>query len=122
VALLHYAGRQGQAGHDAVLAVIDAAARGDVEAKEGVRHVGDWLGFGIANLVNIFNPEMIMFGGGLRDVYLASAAQVRTRLNTMALPACREHVRLRTPALGDDATLLGAAELAFEELLADPLG
>jgi hypothetical protein len=39
----------------------------------------------------------------------------------MALPACREHVRLRTPLLGDDAPLVGAAELAFERLLADPL-
>ena len=39
----------------------------------------------------------------------------------MALPACREHVRLRTPQLGEDAALIGAAELAFERLLADPL-
>jgi predicted NBD/HSP70 family sugar kinase len=120
-ALLREAGRSGQFGHDAVLGVIDAAARGDIEAQEGVRHVGDWLGFGVANLVNIFNPEMVIFGGGLRDVYLAAAAQVRTRLNIMALPACREHVRLRTPGLGDDAALIGAAELAFEQLLTDPL-
>jgi predicted NBD/HSP70 family sugar kinase len=75
----------------------------------------------VANLVNIFNPEMVIFGGGLREVYIASAAQVRSRLNRNALPACREHVRLRTPALGDDAALFGAAELAFEPLLADPL-
>jgi hypothetical protein len=39
----------------------------------------------------------------------------------MALVAAREHVRLRTPSLGDDAALLGAADLAFERLLADPL-
>ena len=71
--------------------------------------------------MNIFNPEMIVFGGTLRDVYLASAAQVRGRINRMCLPAVREHVRLRTPALGYDAGLLGAAELAFERLLADPL-
>ena len=76
----------------------------------------------MANLVNIFNPEMVIFGGTLRDVYLASAAQVRSRLNRNALAASREHVRLRTPQLGDDAALLGAAELAFEQLLADPLG
>jgi hypothetical protein len=90
-------------------------------AQAALRQVGDWLGFGVANLVNIFNPEMIIFGGTLRDVYLASAAQVRGRLNRMCLPAVREHVRLRTPALGDDALLLGAAELAFERLLADPI-
>ena len=102
-------------------AVVDAAGRGDAMAQAALRQVGDWLGFGVANLVNIFNPEMIIFGGTLRDVYLASAAQVRGRLNRMCLPAVREHVRLRTPALGEDAALLGAADLAFERLLADPL-
>ena len=62
-----------------------------------------------------------MSGGALRELYLAGAAQVRGRLTTTALPACREHLRLRTPLLGDDAPLVGAAELAFERLLADPL-
>lgn len=75
----------------------------------------------MANLVNIFNPETVLFGGTLRDVYLAAAAQVRSRVNRNALPACREHLRLRTPELGDDAPLIGAAEFAFQRLLADPL-
>lgn len=125
-ALLRAAGRDSspgsQMGAEAVLAVVDAAARGDASAQTAVRQVGDWLGFGIANLVNIFNPELVIFGGTLRDVYLAAAAQVRSRLNSIGLPATREHVRLRTPKLGNDAALLGAAELAFEQLLADPLG
>jgi predicted NBD/HSP70 family sugar kinase len=90
-------------------------------AQAALRQVGDWLGFGVANLINIFNPEMIVFGGTLRDVYLASAVQVRGRLTRMCVQAVREHVRLRTPALGDDAALIGAAELAFERLLADPI-
>jgi predicted NBD/HSP70 family sugar kinase len=119
-ALIRTAGRDGT-GRKAVGAVVDAAARGDAMAQAALRQVGDWLGFGVANLVNIFNPEMVIFGGTLRDVYLGSAAQVRGRLNRMSLPACREHVRLRTPNLGDDGALLGAAELAFERLLADPL-
>jgi hypothetical protein len=46
---------------------------------------------------------------------------VRSRVNRNALPACREHLRLRTPELGDDAPLIGAAELAFGRILADPL-
>jgi predicted NBD/HSP70 family sugar kinase len=104
-----------------VNAVVDAAARGDTAARDAVHEVGDWLGFGVANLVNIFNPEMVIFGGGLREVYLAAAAPVRSRLNRNGLHACREHVRLRTPVLGDDAALLGAAEVAFEPLLDDPL-
>ncbi|MEU6078647.1 ROK family protein [Micromonospora sp. NPDC047074] len=120
-ALLRAAGRSDARGRDALLAVFDAADRGDLRAQTAVRQAGDWLGFGVANLVNIFNPEMVIFGGGMRDLYLAAAAQVRSRLNSIALPACLEHVRLRTPKLGDDAALIGAAELAFDRLLADPL-
>ncbi|MEV4515679.1 ROK family protein [Dactylosporangium sp. NPDC049525] len=120
-ALLAAAGRDPSSGREGILSVVDAAGRGDASAQAAVRQVGDWLGFGVANLVNIFNPEMVIFGGTLREVYLASAAQVRSRLNRNALPACREHVRLRTPVLGEDAALLGAAELAFEPLFADPL-
>ena len=95
--------------------------RGDSAAQHAVRQVGDWIGFGVGNLVNIFNPEAVIFGGTLRDIYLVAAAQIRSRLNAIALPACREHVRLRTPELGTDAALIGAAELAFERLLDDPL-
>ncbi|GAA4579168.1 ROK family transcriptional regulator [Micromonospora coerulea] len=120
-ALLKAADRPEAFGREAVLAVFDAADRGDARAQTAVRQVGDWLGFGVGNLVNLFNPEMVIFGGTMRDLYLAAAAQVRSRLNSVALSACLEHVRLRTPQLGNDAALIGAAELAFERLLADPL-
>ncbi|MGI5212062.1 ROK family transcriptional regulator [Plantactinospora sp. CA-290183] len=120
-ALLESAGAGEDTGRDAALRVIDAASRGDANAQAAVRQIGDWLGFGVANLVNILNPGVVIFGGTLREVYLAAAARVRSRLNSMALPASREQVRLRTPQLGEDAALIGAAELAFEQLLADPL-
>jgi predicted NBD/HSP70 family sugar kinase len=119
-ALIRAAGRDGT-GRAAVEAVVDAASRGDAMAQAALRQVGEWLGFGVANLVNIFNPELVIFGGTLRDIYLFSAAQVRGRLTKMGLAAWRAHLRLRTPNLGDDACLLGAADLAFERLLADPL-
>ncbi|GAA2620773.1 ROK family transcriptional regulator [Paractinoplanes durhamensis] len=120
-ALLKHAGRGDDTGREAVLGVVDAAMRGDSQAQFAVRQVGEWIGFGVGNLVNIFNPEAVIFGGTLRDVYLVAAAQIRSRLNAIALPACREHIRLRTPELGYDAALIGAAELAFEHLLEDPL-
>ena len=120
-ALLELAGRGHLSGREAVLGVVDAAMRGDWAAQQAVRHVGEWIGLGVGNLINIFNPEAVIFGGTLRDVYLVAAAQIRSRLNEVALPACREHVRLRTPELGTDAALIGAAELAFERLLEDPL-
>ena len=75
----------------------------------------------MANLVNIFNPEMVIFGGTLRDVYLAAAAQVRSRLNRNALPAPAASTSGCAPRAGRGRALIGAAELAFERLLADPL-
>ncbi|WP_214107529.1 ROK family transcriptional regulator [Acrocarpospora catenulata] len=121
-ALLEHAGRfAAERGRDGIRLVVEAADKGDIIAQDALHRVGDWLGYGVANLVNIFNPEVVIFGGTLREIYLGSAAQVRSRLNTCALSASREALRLRTSALGDDATIVGAAELAFTQVLADPL-
>ncbi|WP_067917109.1 ROK family protein [Actinomadura rubrobrunea] len=122
--LLDLAGRQESPdvpGREAVRAVVDAAARGDVVARDALHRVGTWLGRGVADLVNIFNPGMVIFGGTLRDVYLGAAAQIRSEVATGALAASRERVKLRTAALGDDTTLVGAAEFAFADVLADPV-
>ncbi|MGI5272369.1 ROK family transcriptional regulator [Nonomuraea sp. CA-218870] len=122
-ALLDAAGRPAELfGRDAVRAVVDDADRGDLAAQAALEHVGDWLGIGVANLCNLFNPGMVIFGGTLREMYPGAAAQVRARIAANVLPVARERVRLRISALGDDATLVGAAELGFSDLLADPLG
>ncbi|MEU4424510.1 ROK family transcriptional regulator [Actinoplanes sp. NPDC024001] len=104
-----------------VLALVAAARAGEPAARDAVRRTGEWLGHGVANLVNILNPEAVVFGGTLREIYRAAAGHVRGRLLDMALPAFRERLRLSVPVLGDDAALVGAAELAFEQLLNDPL-
>jgi predicted NBD/HSP70 family sugar kinase len=120
-ALLRHAGR-GPGDRAAVLDVLGSAAGGEPQARAAVRQVADWLGFGVANLVNVVNPDLVVFGGSLREVYAAGAGEVRRRVDAMALPASREHVQLRAATLGRNAALIGAAELAFEQLLADPLG
>lgn len=117
-ALLRHADRDQ---NGTVLEVLRAAAGGDPTAVAAVHRVGDWLGFGVANLVNVINPDLVVFGGTLRELYTAAAGTIRGRVDAMALPASREHVQLRAAALGDTAALIGAAELAFDQLLADPL-
>ncbi|GAB2852843.1 ROK family transcriptional regulator [Actinocorallia aurea] len=123
LALIALAGRSGEgaAGRRAVERIVDAADRGDASARDALHQVGDWLGYGVANLINIFNPSMVIFGGVLREIYMGAAAQVRSRLAIDGLTAARESVRLRTSALGEEATLMGAAELAFSDVLTDPL-
>jgi predicted NBD/HSP70 family sugar kinase len=118
-ALLDAAGRPPALfGRDAVRAVAEAD---DPLARDAVRRIGDWLGIGVANLINLVNPGVVIFGGMLRDVYPRSAAHVRARIANNVLAVSRERVRLRVSALGDDATLVGGAELAFSGLLADPV-
>jgi predicted NBD/HSP70 family sugar kinase len=90
-------------------------------ARDALNRIGDWLGIGVANLINLFNPGLVIFGGMLREVYRGAAAQVHSRVAANVLVISREKVQLRTSALGDDATLVGAAELAFSKVLASPL-
>ncbi|HSN05880.1 MAG TPA: ROK family protein, partial [Candidatus Angelobacter sp.] len=104
-----------------VAEIVARAAAGDKVAARGLRTVGDWLGLGVANLVNILNPDVVVFGGALREIVPATRESVEAALSS-ALRAPGEHVVLALPALGDDSTLLGAAESAFAPLLEDPLG
>jgi predicted NBD/HSP70 family sugar kinase len=100
--------------------VVAAAGRGNPEAVQAVERAGEWLGIGLANLVNLFNPEVIVLGGHLRLLLPMVSGTIYRRIH-FALPAMREQVRVETPALNGDSTLLGAAEAAFETLLSDPL-
>jgi predicted NBD/HSP70 family sugar kinase len=100
--------------------VLEAHRAGEPAAVAGLRRVGRWIGLGVANLVNIFNPQMIVFGGTTRDIFIAAEPEIQ-RILTSALTAPREQVALRPAALGADSTLIGAAELAFASLLDNPL-
>lgn len=83
--------------------------------------VGRQLGIGVANIVNILNPEVLIFGGILRDLYPVVRAQVAAELDSGTLDAPAGQIRLILPGLGSDSVLLGAAELAFQPLLEDPV-
>lgn len=105
-----------------VAAVVAAARAGDRAAIEAVDETGRWLGRGAASLVNVFDPELVVFGGALRELFVAAEATVRAELRRSALAASAADTELRPAALGSDSALLGAGELALEELLADPAG
>jgi hypothetical protein len=62
----------------------------------------------------------VVLGGLLGRIHPYVAATVAAEVDRRALPAPRELVRIVPASLGVDAPLLGAAELAFEPLLADP--
>lgn len=119
-ALLTRAGRLPDGGRAEVDAVLRDAAAGSPAAMNALNNVGRWLGVGLAGLVNVLNPELIVLGGQFGRIHPHVIATLRAELDRMTLEASREFVRVVPATLGVDAPLLGAAELAFEPLLADP--
>ena len=121
-ALVSVLGPTGADRTESVRRVLAAAADGVEPARAAVEEFAHWLAVGVGQLVTVFNPEMIILGGMLPAVFAQVRDDVGRKLRAVALPAALEQVRLAVPALGSDAPLLGAAELAFAPLLADPLG
>jgi predicted NBD/HSP70 family sugar kinase len=119
-AMLARAGRRRDGGREAVNEVIAAAHAGDRRAVAAVEHVGQWLGLGLAGLVNVFNPTLVVLGGHFERIHPLVADRVNGVLDERALRASRELVSVVPASLGVDAPVLGAAELALEPFLADP--
>lgn len=119
--LFEIAGRPPGGGLAGVREVVAAAADGDAAAAAAVEHVATWLGTGTAGVVNTFNPEVIIMGGALGEVFAAAGPTVRAAVSAATLAPPLEALRLLQPAFGIDSSLVGAAELAFTPLLADPL-
>lgn len=96
--------------------ILDLAANaGDDAADEAIRQAGRYLGEGLVNLVNLFNPEAIVIGGSVRragERYLGSASEIMRR---DAFPQSLADVRLLEAELGDEAAAIGAALIAREK-------
>jgi predicted NBD/HSP70 family sugar kinase len=121
-ALLSLAGLSPDAGRDGVDVVLREAAAGNQVAVAALEHVGRWLAVGLAGLVNVLNPQLIVLGSMHGRIYPAIRHTVEAGLRARALPAPRAVVRIVPATLGADAPLIGAAELALEPILADPAG
>ena len=119
-AILRRAGRPLDGGRREIDAVLAAARAGDPVALGALVETGRWLGIGLAGLINVLNPRVVVFGGLFEHLFPFIEATVQAVLDRTALRPPRELVGLAPSALGDDAPLLGAAELAFEPLLGDP--
>lgn len=101
--------------------VIEAANAGDVVALAALDEVAVNLGIGVANLVNIFNPQMIVLGGALNlaSSYLLPAMQNAVCQNALK-PAC-QGLRFTGSAHGTDACVMGTIALVLDDILREPI-
>ena len=92
----------------------------DPKALKLLKQHGEYLGLAIANLANIFNPEIVVLAGFLDAIYCHNKARVLAVFQANSLNANQERLVIRSGELGSNATLIGASELAFAPLLAKP--
>ena len=108
-------GQRAAAGRDITGGIVtELAHHGDPAAREVLAEVGRRLGYGLVGVVNVFNPELIVLGGGALaagDLLLGPAREV---VAERALPPMRDLVRIVPTHFGDESGMLGAALLAFD--------
>lgn len=95
--------------------VTDAAIAGDEGARELVALIGRRLGAGLSGLANVFEPEVIVVGGGVMAAGEMLLGPARAELQARALRPMNE-TPVVAAALGNDAGIIGAATMALLEL------
>jgi glucokinase len=97
--------------------LIDKAKGGDVGARDALARIGESLGAAVGSLANVFDPELVVIGGGFGaaagDLLLEPAREAARR---EAIPPADETLRIVAAELGAEAGLVGAALVGFEAL------
>ncbi|TKT86556.1 ROK family transcriptional regulator [Dyadobacter frigoris] len=97
--------------------IIQAAIADDVLAIELIAQLGENLGRGIASLINVFNPELVILGGSLMATQEYIWLPIKTAINKYSLSLVNNDTRLSMSKLGEDAGLLGACLLVRNRFL-----
>jgi glucokinase len=95
--------------------VADAARRGDPLARRVFQRTGQALGAGVANLISLFDPEVIVLSGGMAraaDLYLD---ELKCAVAKYAQPLAAKQIKIAISTLGLDANLLGVASLSLRQ-------
>ncbi len=95
--------------------IFRAGLNGDVLARETFRVMGVYLGAGLASLINIINPEVIIIGGGAADGWELFSESMNAEVRGRSFPLPAAQVKIVRAECGDDAGLLGAAYLALSQ-------
>lgn len=98
--------------------LLALANKGNADVTELFRRVGTYLGVGITNIINIFNPELIIVGNRFTAAEPWLADRVREVIGARSLPYHRRELRLEFSSLGTRSTVLGAAFFAVTQFFA----
>ncbi len=94
--------------------VFAAAHNGDKVATGLLNSASEYLGMAIANVINLLNPELVIFSGHFSTSEDFSLLSLKERIRRYAMPESFAKVELATSALGDEAAVLGATTLVHD--------
>jgi predicted NBD/HSP70 family sugar kinase len=95
--------------------IVEQAVDGHLGAKRAIGDAGRHIGSALANLCNLFNPELIVVGGTLAAAGEVLLEPMREAVERRAIPSAAEDVNIVTGVLGDRAEVLGAVALVLYE-------
>jgi glucokinase-like ROK family protein len=101
-------------------AVVDAARRGDAVAQTALQHVGHDLGIGIASLVNVLNPDLVLVGGIISLAGEFIMPSIEAELRTRALPSSAAAVSILPAHHGHNACVMGGVAAVYQTVLSQP--
>jgi predicted NBD/HSP70 family sugar kinase len=97
--------------------ILEAAQYDDVLAIDLIARVGEKLGRGIALLINIFNPELVILGGSLSTTGEYIRLPIKSAINKYSLSLVSGDTQLKVSGLGEQAGIIGACLLVRNRLL-----
>jgi glucokinase-like ROK family protein len=100
--------------------IIQAAEYGDPEAIEALSEAGLAMGMGIANIINIFNPELVVIAGPLSAAGDFLLPSIKDSIQKHTLPEILAEAEIVSSAFGPDASVIGAIAMVVEAILSKP--
>ena len=93
------------------------AQRGNTQVSAILHQMGEQLGRSLAVLIDLLNPELILLGGGFMPVYELMRYSIIRGISMHSLPQLASDCEIKISSLGENAGMLGAVALVFENVL-----
>ena len=106
--------------HASLQAVLEAARHGDAAAQAALEKTGEYLGIGIANLINTFNPDLVVLGGLLSQAEEFLLPVIQQTVARRAISGPREVAQLVISEYKSDACVMGGVAIVIHDILCQP--